>query len=287
MSERYQVVVIEPVGYQHTGVLAELAETLVCGFRALGLPSRLMVNTCSAEALNIILGAHLLDAETAAALPANCAIYNLEQVEDSLFQWAPHLTALFGRLEVWDYSRRNLETLRSGGLAPRSHHLPIGTVPELTRITPAPTQDIDVLFYGAVNDRRRAILKGISEAGLNLKAVFGAYGEARDALIARAKLVLNLHKHEAQVFEIVRVSYLLANRKAVVSELSPETEIEPDLADAVAGAPYDRLVETCVALAADGSARRKLERRGFQRMSARRETDYLKILLAERAAIAG
>ena len=281
-ANRFQVVVIEPVGYQHTGVLAELAETLVCGFRALGLPSRLTVNACSAEALNIVLGAHLLDADSAAALPGNCAIYNLEQVEDSLFQWAPHLPALFGRCEVWDYSRRNIEALQAAGLAPRAFHLPIGMVPELSRITPAAAQDIDVLFYGAVNDRRRAVLKAVADAGLGLKAVFGAYGEARDALIARAKVVLNLHKHEAQVFEIVRVSYLLANRKAVVSEISANTEIEADLADAVAGAPYGGLVAACRRLVTDKAARRKLEKRGFERMAARREADYLRALLAER-----
>ena len=280
--ERFQVVVIEPIGYQHTGVLAELAETLVCGFRALGLPSRLTVNSCSAEALNVVLGAHLLDAETAAALPANCAIYNLEQVEDSLFQWAPHLPALFKRCEVWDYSRRNIEALRAAGLAPRAFHLPIGMVPDLSRIKPAPRQDIDVLFYGAVNDRRRAVLRAIADAGMILKAVFGAYGEARDALIARAKVVLNLHKHDAQVFEIVRVSYLLANRKAVVSEVSPSTEIEPDLVDAVAGAPYDGLVGVCRDLVTDKAARRKLEKRGFERMAARRETDFLRALLDQR-----
>jgi len=281
-ATRFQVVVIEPVGYQHTGVLAELAETLVCGFRALGLPSRLTVNACSAEALNIVLGAHLLDSETAAALPANCAIYNLEQVEDSLFQWAPHLPALFGRCEVWDYSRRNIAALRAAGLAPRAFHLPIGTVPDLTRIKPATPQDIDVLFYGAVNDRRRAVLKAIADGGMTLKAVFGAYGEARDSLIARAKVVLNLHKHEAQVFEIVRVSYLLANRKAVVSEVAADTEIEADLVDAVAGVPYDGLVAACRRLVADKAARRKLERRGFERMAARRETDYLRALLSQR-----
>jgi len=279
---RFQVVVIEPVGYQHSGVLAEVAETLVCGFRALGHPSRLVVNGFSTEALNIVLGAHLLSAESIASLPGDCVIYNLEQVEESLFQWAPQLKALFARFEVWDYSRRNIAALTAAGLAPRIHHLPIGMVPELSRIKPAAKQDIDVLFYGAANDRRKVVLKAIAESGLALKAVFGAYGTARDALIARAKVVLNLHKHEAQVFEIVRVSYLLANRKAVVSEISPATEIEPDLADAVAGAPYEGLAEACRRLVADNSARRRLERRGFERMSARREADFLKALLAFR-----
>ena len=55
---------------------------------------------------------------------------------------------------------------------------------------------------------------------------FNAYGGKRDALIARAKVVLNIHYYAAQVFEIVRVSYLLANSKAVVTEIGPDTDLD-------------------------------------------------------------
>jgi hypothetical protein len=278
---RFLVVVIEPAGYQHTGTIAEVAETLVCGLRALGHPARLTVNGFLPDALNIVLAAHFLSPALIATLPANTVIYNLEQVEDSLFEWAPGLRDLFARFEVWDYSKRNIEALRARGFI-NVRHLPIGYVPELTRVARADAQDIDVLFYGAVNERRRIVLRGLTEAGLKLKAVFGAYGAARDELIARAKVVLNLHKHEAQVFEIVRVSYLLANRKAVVSEVSPHTEIEPDLIDAVAGAPYEKLVETCQSLVADDLARGGLEQRGYERMTARDETLFLGDLLSRR-----
>jgi hypothetical protein len=277
----FQVVLIEPPGYQHTLALAEIAETLVLGLRALGHQARATINAFAPDALNIVLGPHLLGADAVGALPPNTVLYNFEQVEDALFQWAPNLVPLFARTEVWDYSARNIERLRP--LAPRLYHLPLGTVPEMTRIAPAAEQDIDVLFYGAVNDRRRALLKAIADAGIGLKAVFGCYGAARDQLIARARLVLNLHKHSAEVFEIPRVSYLLANRKAVVAEVSPTTEIDADLVDAVAGVPYEALVDTCRRLLADDDARHALEERGFQRMAARQETDYLRALLAERA----
>ncbi len=275
-----QIVLVEPPGYQHTAALAEMAETLVYGFRALGHSAAAGINGFAAGSLNVVLGAHLLSPAAAAALPADTVVYNLEQVEDHLFEWAPVLKDLFARCEVWDYSRRNIARLKA--LAPRLRHLPIGTVPEMGRIRPATEQDIDVLFYGAVNERRRTVLKAVADAGLELKAVFGAYGAARDALIARAKVVLNLHKHEAQVFEIVRVSYLLANRKAVVSEVAATTQIEPDLRDAIVGVPHDRIVEGCRRLVADAAARHALEERGHARMAARQEAAYLRRLLAER-----
>ena len=63
---------------------------------------------------------------------------------------------------------------------------------------------------------------------------------------------------------MIRVSYLLANRTAVVSERSPETEVAPELRDAVAFAPYEHLVETCLSLLRDEARRRALAERGFE-----------------------
>ena len=278
----FQVVLLSPPGYRHAGALAEIAETVVCGLRALGHAAPLVVNQFAPDATNILLGGHLLPEAMLDGLPAGTVFYNLEQVEPHLFEWAPQLRAAFSRFETWDYSRRNLDKLAELGIRGRFHLLPVGTVPEMSRIRPAPVQDIDVLFYGAVNEHRRLALKAIQDRGLKVAAVFGCYGAERDGLIARAKLVINLHKHQAQVFEVVRVSYLLANRKAVVTELTPDTEIDPDLRAAVAGAAYHQLAETCAGLIADDAGRAALEQRGFAAISARRESDYLRALLAER-----
>ena len=62
-----------------------------------------------------------------------------------------------------------------------------------------------------------------------VRAESGVRGAERDALIARARLVLNLHFYPTAIFELVRVSYLLANGKAVVAECGPETEIDADI----------------------------------------------------------
>jgi len=120
-----------------------------------------------------------------------------------------------------------------------------------------------VLFYGAVNERRRDILIAIQQAGLRVHAPFGVYGAERDALIARAKVVLNIHAHPTKVLEVVRISYLLANRKAVVTELDADSELEPDIFAAVAGVPYDRLLAECRRLVADADERQELEDRGY------------------------
>jgi hypothetical protein len=275
-----RVVIIDPPGWDHAPIFYEMAELLVFGFQKLGHAAAATRNGFDPGALNVVLAGFHIEPALLDRLPRRTVFYNLEQVEASLFERLPALKPAFARFEVWDYSAQNVARLRPH--APVLHHLPIGTVPELTRIAPNPVQDIDVLFYGVLTDRRQAALAAMRQRGLNVHAVFGVYGAARDALIARSRIVLNMHKHDARVFETVRVSYLLANRKAVVAEVTPTTEIDPDLSDAVCGVDFDELPAACERLAQDDAARDALQERGFARMTARNEVYFIRKLLNER-----
>ena len=189
----------------------------------------------------IVLGGNLL-VQYALEPPKNPIFYSLEQLGDDLpWMTMPAFVDLFRRYPTWDYSQANIEYLAAMGL-PRPTYVPIGYVPELTRITPAP-EDIDVLFYGALNGRRYAVLRDLHDRGLRVKWRSGVYGASRDAWIARLKIVLNIHYWEAKIFEITRVSYLLANRRAVVSERGGDPTVERDLASGIAFADYDELVD--------------------------------------------
>ena len=170
--------------------------------------------------------------------------------------------------------------LQAGGLLGDGRHVPIGYVPQLTRIESASIQDIDVLFYGSMNTRREAVLRKLGNRGLKVIHAFNAYGARRDALIARAKVVLNVHYYDSKIFEMVRVSYLLANRKAVVSEVGPDTDLEPELSSAVAAASYDGLVDAATELVRDESRRRVLEVNAFETFSARPQVRWLAPALA-------
>lgn len=192
----------------------------------------------------------------------------------------PALVDLFRRHQVWDYSQANAARYPELGLAP-PRVVPIGWVPELSRIEPA-AEEIDVLFYGSMNERRRAILEALTARGLRVHVAFGVYGEARDRLVARSRIVLNIHFYEAKVFEIVRVSYLLANRCCVVSERGAEPSEEREFEGAVAFADSQELVGTCVRLCADPDARRQLREQGLRAMAAR----DLRIILAEALGLA-
>lgn len=276
MSDSFQVVLIHPPDYIHSDALAEIVETLVYGLRGLGIQVTREKNRVVPNARALVLGAHLLSADQMEMFPAGTIIYNLEQVDAGSPVWTPAYFNLLNRLEVWDYSQRNIERLAGLGLKCRIQHVPVGYVPELTRITPGETEDIDVLFYGSINERRIRVIRELEGMGLKVQAVFGVYGPKRDALIARSKVVLNIHYYDSSIFEIVRVSYLLANSKAVVSEYHLGTELDEDLFDAVALVPYDRLAQACRELVVDEKKRRALAARGLERMAARDETEILK-----------
>jgi hypothetical protein len=225
-----------------------------------------------------VLGANLLPAYPL-PLAGDAVLYNLEQVQPGSSWFRTELLDLFRRYAVWDYSRRNVEALAALGIAV-ARLVPIGYVPELTRIAPAPAPDLDVLFFGSLNPRRIAVIERLRAAGLRAEAVFGVYGAARDALIARAKVVLNVHYYEAKVLEMVRLSYLLANRCCVLSEVSSDREEDAALAGGVAFAAYDDLVARARELVADLALRQRIAQRGFELMRARPAIEYLRAALS-------
>jgi hypothetical protein len=271
----FQVVLVQPEGYVHSAAFAEVIEAVVCGLRALGADVSQTVNQLVPGRQPIVFGANLLGPANVDALPPGTIIYNLEQIGESSSWCSPTYLHLLQSCQVWDYSARNIASLGRLGVTAKVTHVPVGYVPELTRITAAPVEDIDVLFYGSINERRNNVISQLRQAGLNVQAVFGVYGPSRDALIARSKVVLNMHYYETNIFELVRVSYLLANRKAVVAEYNPGTEIDPDIVDAVQLAPYEGLVSACAQLVTDSRSRKALSERGFSRMVARDERAYL------------
>jgi hypothetical protein len=156
---------------------------------------------------------------------------------------------------------------------------PIGYVPNLSRIKPTQKQDIDVLFIGSVNKRRRQILNSLQAAGIDIRWGFDIYGQQRDDFFARAKLILNMHMYDAKVFEIVRVSYLLANRLCVVSETGADPELESKFRNGVAFAAADELAETCQRLLRDPDARQTLQDEGFRIFSSLPQREFLRAAL--------
>ncbi|HEY6897980.1 MAG TPA: hypothetical protein VI279_12015 [Rhodocyclaceae bacterium] len=261
-------------------VFADIAETLCHGLQELGAQAQVS-GAVAQPALNIVFGAHQL-ADWSPLAPETTVIFNLEQLGAGAEVVSQAYLDQMRRYVVWDYSQRNIDWLRQSGINPAAEWVPLGYAPSLERVPAGVAQDIDVLFYGTVNERRGRILDGLRGRGLNVVSLHQApqFKADLDGYIARAKVVLNLHFYETHIFEIVRVSYLLTNRKAVVAEVNPNTEIDPDLRRAVAAVPYQGLVEACHALVLNESARHRLEQTGYEIFSARPQAALLREPLA-------
>ncbi len=243
---------------------AEVIESVRWGLEALGHEIAVTTNAVAKESVNMLFGFQLVNEIQMTAMPANTIIYNLEQLANlEPGKMVPQYGMAAKRFQLWDYSAENFPFWEHYKLGRPLIHVPIGYAPTLTRIPPRRELPIDVLFYGIPTGQRLQTYYEICAKGMHAVFACGIYGQDRDDLIARSKIVLNLNMYNvSRVFEIVRVSYLLANGKAVVSDKYPQTLMEPDILDAVAFAPLEQVAEECLRLVDDEKARHELEERG-------------------------
>lgn len=255
----------------HWQALREAAHGVAYALRKLGHD---VGGTCEDSRL-IAFGAH---AAPSVPMPPDAIVYNSEQVPIDLDAAPPGVPATHHRVwrdwwlrylellqkhVVWDYSETNLQRLKSYGVE-RGVLCPVGYYPELTRFQPL-EPNTDVLFIGSLNERRRAALKEIKARGLDVKIAYDVYGDERDALLARARLVLNVHYYPNPIWEVFRCSYLLANGLCVVSEADGrDSTLETLAAATTAYASYDALAATCLSLIVNTPRRQQIATRGAE-----------------------
>lgn len=153
--------------------------------------------------------------------------------------------------------RQDVERYRA--ITPRPVYLRYGVHPALAEIADALDRPVDVMFFGDVEPypERARVLQVLRDAGLAVDVLANAsqapHELVRNARIARAKIDLNL-AHAGHVSP-QRVVYLANNQRCCISN----TVADPDgyLAATLACADVDILVETCRAVVADGSWRRR------------------------------
>jgi hypothetical protein len=259
----------------------EIIETVQWGLINLGHEVTYAVNQFRNDVVNIVFGAQALGIPALQALPQGTIVYNLEQIAGyEPEELRESLTYCAHNFTVWDYSEFNLPTWTAMNPKTPIVHVPIGYAPILSRIEKPADQDIEVLFYGGPGGNRLRIFYDLCQKLVRAVFVHGLYGASRDSLIARSKLVLNVNQHpRTNVFEMARVSYLLSNRKAVVSDFSYSTKIEYDLNDVIVLAATDRVVEECLQLLADDARRTKLEESGYEFMTKRDIRGFLSVAI--------
>jgi len=253
---------------------AEVMTSVANGIRGLGRPVT-EHNRFEKNATNIVFGFYI----NPKMAELKSIVYQLEPVAECTLGGASGNipSTLLKQHMVWDYSRYNIGRLREMGV--RATYVPIAFTPgkDLTE----KNQDIDVLFYGATHDRRNRIIEELRRAGLNAVSLFGVFGGRLDDMLARTKVVLNLHgSYEFHTFESVRVAGALSRHKAVVSEVNIGDDTD-GFAGAVLGVPYTSLVDACVFLVRNPERRAEYADAGFEYIKTRDAAGIMQAALEE------
>lgn len=258
-----------PNGYR------EIIESVQWGLEQLGHEVTYSLNSYHSSSRNIVFGAHMLPLEVLKQLPADTIVYNFEQGRGTeRSELRPEVLFITDSFSIWDYSIANMDMWKILGTVPKL--VPVGYAPVLSRIPKAKDQDIEVLLYGSSGPKRLHAFDQLTEQGYTVMFVSGLYGTARDELISRSKIVLNINRYDrSRIFEVVRVSYLLANRKAVLAVLDPDTAIDTDIAGCIASTHAAGLVTACEQLPSNDIQRAQLEILGYENFAKR---DITKIL---------
>lgn len=255
-------------------VFIDIAKVLMYAFHRKGFACHLTHElNCNLSGTNIIFGANcIIRVKIPTPIPKNSIIINMEQLYNESMWVTDAYLDLLKTHTVWDYNKSNQKWIqnRIGKTVPL---LTFGYCPFLDQIPLSNLEDIDVLFYGGLNERRHKILRDLTAAKIN--AVFrnnDLWGAKRDGLISRAKIVLNLHYYPTALFEIPRISYLLNNHKFVISEVSTDQDEYVHLQPGLVICPYDQLLITIKMYLAHPEYRNEIADMGYNLIRAHHPT---------------
>ena len=225
--------------------IREIADLLCAGFRATGCETQLLIDQIPAEKteegkIQIVVTPHeffnlflrdKLPWEKMQRLTNHLFLLGTEQPEsewfDSNLVVAPHARAML------DIHLSGVAAYRARGLP--CFHLPLGYHPllEQSDVIAKSKRDLDICVLAAMTDRREEFIAANADffAARNCHIRFVPIGFAkteetrsylpipqRNALLQRAKILLNVHYSDLRYFEWHRALIAMANRCCLITE---------------------------------------------------------------------
>lgn len=238
-------------------VFTEVAVCLRDSIRAAGYMSDHLVNRIDPQVYSIVLGVR---PETEGDIehldPSRCAIFNLEQLgSDSRLAGDEYLRWLASWV-VLDYHNWNVRRLKqANGATQCALELPVLPSPSLISCG-SEERNVDVLFYGTMNDRRAQVLGDLKRLGLTTEVVAGAYGPELSPAIRRARLVLHAHFYDTGLFPVARVLQPAVMGVPIVCETSVFSFMNDWSDSGIVFSHHQALASTCQAILRDPDALR-------------------------------
>ncbi len=226
----------------------DLAQELVTIFQSMGYQAQLTSTISKQNYLDLYIIFGMNDFNSPLT-PPNYIVYQLEQTtgqDESKWFNERYLNYLRKALAVWDYSLINYQNLKKLGIR-NIEYVPIQylrTCDIIKQCAPA-SKDIDIFFFGSMNDRRQSLITQLQSRGLNVVVKTNVWKAERDELIARSKFVLNIHFYQHSILETTRLSYLLSNNCHVISESSGDQLLDRWHQKYIQFATYDGLADLC------------------------------------------
>jgi hypothetical protein len=213
-------------------------------------------HTCSikedqldAGAINIVIGAVVWRARHGSLEFLKSAPYVLYQFEQLfehrgvMVEVPEYVATVKSATRIFEYSPSNMKLLKHFGLKDKTIYLPPSFHRSLEMFYPSLSPTIDVLMVGSYSDRRNRIIDQLRQDGRNVAHVFNVYGEELINYMKKTKIVLNIHWADGvNTLEAMRISFALANRSFVISEVGDHNPY----GDGIVFADYDTLVATCL-----------------------------------------
>jgi hypothetical protein len=180
-------------------------------------------------------------------------VYQLEQLYNNS-DWVnqKNYKILKSADEIWDYDESNIQWMQKNYRLTAKFH-PILYTDQLKVMDSIDivNPDIDILFYGYIQERRAKMFFHLqNRLGGRFKFInlYGIWGDELDSYINRSKIILNIHSHEQNKQEQVRMFYPVLNGRCVLSEKSTYNY----LGDSIIEVPFNQMVEKSISLLQSG-----------------------------------
>ena len=175
-------------------------------------------------------------------------VYQFEQLM-GLFTWKDVndiIDNISSADEIWDYDYLNAAYLKERSVNV-SRIIPLLYSSNLKRIKQKEHPEIDVLFYGYMNERRFNIFKNLQIKLYGRASIVWVYGDSElDKYISNCKTVLNLHAAEPwNRQEQVRLFYPVINGITCISESSQINNMPGEIIETSADALHETIIDVC------------------------------------------
>lgn len=209
--------------------------------------------------------------------PKKYIVYNFEQLTTEKKWSEEYINFLRNALYVIDYSLSNVIWLNSIDI--NSYFLPFETLNiKIYRSLKKYDKDIDVLFIGSLNDRRKKWLNRLINLNcqFTIKIITNKFNKDSYDFYARSKILLNIHyyKHN-RISEISRITHALENNCIVLTENSDDFYYNQLLNNIVIITNYDSLNNDVINILSDYNNIQKNKNDLYTNMLKYKNIDYI------------